>query len=67
MIKTYFDKVPVHFLRYEDLRSNPQQTLENLFKFLLGLESLENLNIQKRITEVVNLGHKASVSYKQKE
>ena len=48
------NKVPTYFLRFEDLRAYPQETLEGVFCFLLNLESIEGLNIQKRIEHVVN-------------
>ena len=44
--KNYAEEVPTYFLRYEDLLSNPQETLEGLFCFLLEVESVEGLNIQ---------------------
>lgn len=56
--------IPVYCIRYEDLRSKPQETLEKVFCFLLNLESVEGTNIQRRIKEVVSLGHSASVVYK---
>lgn len=55
-------KVPHFFFRFEDLRTNPQQTLEKVFCFLLELESLEGTNAQRRIQQVCNLGHKATVT-----
>ena len=58
--------VPTFYIRYEDLRSHPQQTLEKVFCFLLEVDSIEGLNIQKRIKHVVDQGHSASVSYNQK-
>ena len=58
--------VPTYFIRYEDLRVNPQETLEKVFAFLLDLESVEGTNIQRRIKEVTSQGHEVSVSYKQK-
>lgn len=58
--------VPVYYIRYEDLYMNPQKTLEEVFCFLLDLSSIEGLNIQQRITEVVSMGHSASVIYAQK-
>mmetsp|Transcript_13207 Transcript_13207/g.20591 ORF Transcript_13207/g.20591 Transcript_13207/m.20591 type:complete len:125 (-) Transcript_13207:188-562(-) len=57
---------PVYFIRYEDLRSNPQKTLEEVFCFLLNKPSIEGLNIQRRIKAIVDMGHAASVVYKQK-
>lgn len=58
--------MPTYFIRFEDLRTNPQKTLEEVFCFLLEVESVEGLNIQKRIKEVVDVGHSASVVYSQK-
>lgn len=55
--------MPTYFIRYEDLRYDPQRTLEGVFCFLLGVESVEGMNIQKRIRDVVSLGHSASVIY----
>ena len=66
MIESISKEAPVFFLRFEDLRTNPQKTLEEVFCFLLEVESVEGLNIQKRITEAVNLGHSATVTYNQK-
>ena len=52
--------VPLYFIRYEDLRTKPQEVLEELFCFILGVKSVEGLNIQRRITEIVGQGHKAT-------
>ena len=57
-------EIPCYFLRYEDLRSKPQETLEALYCFILDVPSVEGLNIQRRIKQVVDLGHSASVTYK---
>lgn len=59
--------VPVYYFRYEDLYKNPQQTLEEIFCYLLNVTSIEGTVIQKRIEEVVNEGHQASVSYVPKD
>ena len=56
-IKLYHDnifdikakQVPHFFIRYEDLFTYPQETLEKVFCFLLELESVEGTNIQRRI------------------
>lgn len=58
--------VPTYFFRYEDLRTKPKETLEGIFAFLLNVKSIEGLNIQRRIEQVVNLGHEASITYKVK-
>ena len=59
-------KVPIYYIRYEDLRVDPQTTLEGLFCFILNLQSLEGTNIQRRIKHVCDQGHAATVSYAQK-
>lgn len=73
-IKKYHDivldnrtkQVPHYFIRYEDLYTNPQEILEKVFCFFLELESIEGTNLQRRIKEVVTLGHKATITYAQK-
>lgn len=42
-------KVPVYFIRYEDLVTHPLEQLEKIFCFLLNVESIEGTVIQKRI------------------
>jgi hypothetical protein len=49
-------KNPVHFCRYEDLVTDPEKTLTEIFKFLLGLDDLEGTNVQKRIEYAVKQG-----------
>ena len=34
--------IPTLFVRYEDLVLNPETTLEEIFKFVLDVDSLEN-------------------------
>ena len=58
--------VPTFFIKYEDLKTDPQTTLEKVFAFLLNVESVEGLNVQKRIKEVVGMGPEASLIYAQK-
>lgn len=57
---------PCFFFRYEDLRASPQHTLEKIFGFFLGVESVEGLNVQTRIREITSQGHQVSVAYAQK-
>jgi len=42
-------KLPVYFLRYEDLVADRRGFLEELFCFLLSTNNVENMNIQRRI------------------
>jgi len=60
-------KVPIHFIRFEELRSNPKPVLDNLFKFLLNVDSLEGTVAEARINEVLDLGHEATQLYKVKD
>lgn len=66
VIDNISNKVPTYWIRYEDLRLNPYETLQKVFCFLLDVESIEGTNIQKRIKEITNQGHEVSVAYKQK-
>ena len=54
-------KVPVYFIRYEDLTTKPQKFLEEIFAFLLGESSLEGKLIQKRIQSAVSSIDKPTV------
>ena len=40
---------PVHFLRFEDLLTDPVGELEGVMKFLLAEPTLEGMNVQRRI------------------
>ena len=58
--------VPVLF-RFEDILANPEEELQNLFKFILGLESIEGTVLEKRITDVMALGSKKNQTYKPRQ
>ena len=45
--------VPVYFLRFEDALRNPGHELKNIFRFALGLDSIEGTIIEHRIDEVI--------------
>ena len=45
MLDSISNEAPIFYFRYEDLLSNPQQTLEDIFSFLLEVESVEGLNV----------------------
>ena len=38
-------KYPVYFFRYEDLTANPEAVLDEMFCFILGVESIEGTYI----------------------
>ena len=42
-------QVPTHFLRFEDLRIDPEPVLKALFTFLLDVESLDGTVLEARI------------------
>jgi len=57
--------VPFHFVRYEDLISNPAETYEGIFKFLLDLDSLEGTNMETMIKQVIAKGGVSTYKLKQ--
>jgi hypothetical protein len=59
--------MPIHFLRYEDLLLDPKPTLVNLFRFILGVESLEGTVMMKRIDDILSKGQEATHVYKPKQ
>ena len=46
------DKLPTIFIRYEDLQKNPYQSLSDVFKFALNVESIQGTVLEKRIKEI---------------
>ena len=48
-----FRKVPMLFIRFEDLVMNPEPQLYNIMKFLLGERDLTGTNAERRIKEVI--------------
>ena len=55
-----FHEVPMLFLRFEDLVSNPEPELYNLMRFLLGVNDLTGTNAERRIKEVLAMGSQAT-------
>jgi len=45
MVLDVLEHVPVHFVRYEDLLTKPQETLEGVFSFMLNKKSVDGLNV----------------------
>lgn len=45
-------KVPTLFVRYEDLVTNPVETLSDIFRFFLNVPSIEGTVIEKRIIDI---------------
>ena len=58
--------IPTYFMRYEDLKMNPEPVLDGLFRFLLDVQSLEGTVVQSRIQEVSKAGFATKTAYKLK-
>ena len=43
------DQIPTFFMRFEDIRTDPVQTLLECFKFLLDSPNIEGTVVEKRI------------------
>jgi len=56
-------KYPVYMIRYEDIITDKQSTLEGIMKFNLNLTDIEDTNAQRRVAEIVKLGNKAGIPY----
>ncbi|CDW71074.1 fbox domain containing protein [Stylonychia lemnae] len=56
--------VPFYYVRYEDLLVKPQETLEELFKYMLGVENIEGTLIQQQIVKAVKKMNKGKTIYK---
>ena len=57
----------MYFFRYEDILANPEAELRELFKFILGMESLEGTVIEQRIKDVMAMGAKKNSVYKPRQ
>ena len=55
---------PIYFFRIEDIMANPEEELVKLFRFILGMDSLEGTVIEQRIKEVIGMGSKKTQTYK---
>ena len=54
----------VYFFRFEDILSQPEIELRNLFKFILGIDEIEGTVIERRIKDVMGMGAKKNQTYK---
>jgi hypothetical protein len=58
-------RVPLYFVRYEDILVGTEKSLNEIFAFALELESTEGTVIEKRISDILQSnGHNASIVYK---
>jgi len=60
----YEGKIPVYFFRFEDVIRNKQHELNELMRFILGMETIEGTVIEKRIQDVMGMSAKAQQVYK---
>ena len=51
---------PMLFVRFEDLLLNPEPELTNIMRFFLGMNDISGTNAERRVKEVIALGHKAT-------
>jgi hypothetical protein len=58
-------KIPVHFIRFEDLLTNPKPNLMNLMRFILNESNLDGTVIEKYIDLAVK--EKAPEVYKPRQ
>ena len=58
--------MPIYFLKFEELVKNPEELLQEVFKFLLDTEDISGTVIERRIKEIVDLGASATQAYKVK-
>ena len=54
--KAQSSAVPIYFFRFEDLLLQPEYTLKQMFKFLLGTENIDGTVIDERIKETIKSG-----------
>ena len=59
--------VPILFLRFEDLVSNPEPELFKIMKLMLGVKDLTGTNAERRIKEVIAKGSSATLTYSLKD
>lgn len=64
-IKKYTD-IPFYIVKFEDLRREPNKEMTNVFKFLLGVDSIEGTILEQRIDKFAVKDAKTSESYQRK-
>lgn len=53
-------KIPVHFMRFEDLTTDPIPVLKGLAEFMMDVDSVEGTYIEERVIDAANPEKKAS-------
>jgi len=54
----------VYFFRFEDILENQEEELRKLFKFILGMDNIDETVIERRIQDVMAMGSKRNQTYK---
>jgi len=60
-------KVPVLWIRYEDLVEDPKPHLMNLMRYMINLKDLTGTNAERRVQEVLDKGKEATQVYSLKD
>jgi hypothetical protein len=67
MLDAKLKRLPVLFLRFEDMVDDPQPSLENIMKFACNTTDIQGTNAARRVDEVIAKGKDATVLYKLKD
>lgn len=59
--------LPVLFVRFEDLVTDPEPELANIMKFLLNVTDITGTNAERRVKEVIAKGKDATTLYQLKD
>ena len=60
-------RLPILFLRFEDLVMNPEPELIKIMRFLIDRDDLSGTNAERRIKEVLSMGEQATQTYSLKD
>ena len=57
----------MYIVRYEDIVTNPKETLMGLMSFLLEVKDLTGTNMERRIDQLISKGKAAVITYNLKD
>ena len=66
VINTVSNEIPTYYCRYEDLRTDPVPLLNEIFRFILDVPSIDGTVVEKRIKDVAAEGSESKAIYKLK-
>ena len=52
VVNNFAKQIPTYIVRYEDLLTDPEPILNEVFRFLLDVNSIEGTVVEQRIKEV---------------